>query len=140
MTNRVLLDASFWIALRDTREPFHGRARQLTQQLLAAHTFFVFTSFILAEIQAYFSRSAPLRIQVLDDAQKNPVMRWEAVSPADEAEAIQLLRQHRDKCYSFCDAVSFVLMRRLEMQRVATFDDHFRQIGEFELIGPEVRL
>jgi predicted nucleic acid-binding protein len=140
MTNRVLLDASFWIALRDAREPFHGRARQLTQELLAARTFFVFTSFILGETHAYFSRSALLRAQILDDAQKNPVMRWEAVSPVDETAAIELLRRHRDKCYSFCDAVSFVLMRRLGIRRVATFDDHFRQIGEFGLIGPEVRL
>lgn len=135
MSDSVLLDASFWIALRDAREPYHSRARLLTQQLLAARTGFVFTTLILAETHAYFSRSPLMRAQILDDAQKNPVLRWEPVSPADELEAIKLLRQHRDKSYSLCDAVSFVVMRRLRLQRAATFDDHFRQFGEFGVLG-----
>lgn len=135
MTGCVLLDASFWIALRDAREPFHGRARTVTQQLLASRTGFVFTTLILAETHAYFSRSPLMRTQILDDAQKNPVMHWEPVSPTDETEAIKLMRQHNDKSYSLCDAVSFVVMRRLELRRAATFDDHFRQIGEFAVLG-----
>jgi predicted nucleic acid-binding protein len=135
MTGYVLLDASFWIALRDAREPFHSRARMLTQQLLASRAGFVFTTLILAETHAYFSRSPLLRAQILDDAQKNPVMRWEPASPTDETEAIKLMRHHKDKSYSLCDAVSFVVMRRLQLRRAATFDDHFRQIGEFGVLG-----
>jgi len=137
MTNGVLLDASFWIALRDGREPYHSRARMLTQQLLASRTGFVFTTLILAETHAYFARSPLLRTQILDDAQKNPVMHWEPVRPTDETEAIKLMRQHKDKSYSLCDAVTFVVMRRLQLRRVATFDDHFRQIGEFGVLGLE---
>ncbi len=135
MNQRVLLDASFWIALRDTREPCHTRAREATKQLLVSRIQFAFTSLTLAEAHAYFSRSPLIRIQVLDDAQRNPVLHWEPVFPADETEAIRLLRQHQDKSYSFCDAVSFVVMRRLGLRRAASFDDHFRQFGEFDVIG-----
>jgi len=57
------------------------------------------------------------------------------VTDADHREAIQLLRQHADKSYPFCDAISFVVMRRLGVKRIAAFDDHFRQIGGFEVVG-----
>ena len=133
--SRVFLDASCWIALRDRREPWHGRARAVVKSLLSQRKQFVFTSLVLAETHAHFSRSPRTRCQVLDDAQGNPALHWEAVSSPDEAEAIRLLRQYEDKSYSFCDAISFVVMRRLRVRKVATFDDHFRQFGEFEVVG-----
>jgi predicted nucleic acid-binding protein len=130
----VLLDASFWIALRDPREPWHREARRMAEKLLGGRTFFVFTSFILAETHAHFSRSPAIRVQILDDAQQNPAMRWETVSRSDELGALALLRGHRDKQYSLCDAISFVVMRRLGISRAATFDSHFRQFGQFEIV------
>ncbi|MCX8155750.1 MAG: PIN domain-containing protein [Verrucomicrobiae bacterium] len=136
MNNWVFLDASFWIALRDMREPAHSQAVAMTRQLLSMRQGFVFTSFILAETYAYFSRSLKMRLQILDDAEKNPVMRWEPVLAEDEQEARRLLRRYADKSFSYCDAVSFALMRRLGLERAATFDKHFRQIGGFGIIGP----
>lgn len=134
MTAAVLLDASFWIALRDAHEPWHSRARLATEKLLRSRTRMVFTSFILAETHAYFSRSPALRQQILDDADKNPTLRWEPVLLSDETEALALLRQQRDKEYSLCDAISFVLMQRLGIRRAASFDKHFRQVGGIELV------
>jgi predicted nucleic acid-binding protein len=134
VTPPVLLDASFWIALRDAREPWHSRARQATERLLRSRTRMVFTSFILAETHAYFSRSPVLRQQILDDAEKNPTLRWEPVLLSDETDAVALLRQQRDKEYSLCDAISFVLMQRLGIRRAASFDHHFRQVGGIELV------
>jgi predicted nucleic acid-binding protein len=135
VTAQVLLDASFWIALRDPREPLHSQARQAAEGLLRQRTRFVFTSFVLAETHAYFSRSPAMRNQILDDAQQNPALYWEPVSHADESAAVALLRQHRDKQYSLCDAISFVVMRRLGITRAASYDGHFRQIGGFEIAG-----
>lgn len=135
MSDRVLLDASYWIALRDPREPWHARARQGISKLLKGRVRLVFTSLILAEVYAYFCRSRALRTQVLEDAQHNPALQWEPVSTADETEAARLLRLHQDKTYSYCDAVSFVVMRRLRLQRAAAFDEHFAQFGEFELVS-----
>lgn len=135
---RVLLDASFWIALRDPREPWHSRARQATVELLKNRTLFVFTTLILAETHAHFSRSRAISAQVLDDAERNPTLHWEPITRADESEAVRLLREHRDKSYSLCDAISFTLMRRLELNRAATLDEHFRQFGEFEIIPEHV--
>ena len=75
-----------------------------------------------------------LRWQILDDAENNPAMHRELPLPADLDEASGLLRSHRDKCGSYCDAVSFSVMRRIGLAQVATFDVHFRQIGGFEVL------
>ncbi len=134
MTAQVLLDASFWIALRDAREPWHSQARRAAENLLRDHTRLVFTSFILAETHAYFSRSTVMRNQILDDAEKNPALRWEPVLRSDEVSALALLRRHRDKEYSLCDAISFVVMQRLGIRHAAAFDNHFRQFGGFQIV------
>jgi len=69
------------------------------------------------------------------DLLENPLLHFVEVTEVDHRAAIQLLRQHSDKSYLFCDAISFVAMRRLGVKRVAAFDDHFRQIGGFEVLG-----
>ena len=114
MTAQVLLDASFWIALRDPREPRHGQARRAAARLLRQRTRFVFTSFVLAETHAYFSRS-PASAQRRFWTTRNKTRRCigNRSSQSDETAAVALLRQHRDKEYSLCDAISFVVMRRL---------------------------
>ena len=134
MTAQVFLDTSFWIALRDPREPRHSQARQAAGRLLRQRIRFVFTSFVLAETHAYFSRSPAMRSQILDDAQQNPALHWEPVPHSDETAAVALLRQHRDKEYSLCDMISFVVMRRLGISLAAAFDSHFRQFGGFEIV------
>ncbi len=135
MAGRVFLDSSFWIALRDRREPWHQMARELTQHLLVDRMQLVFTSLVPAEVYAYFTRAPRIRLQVLDDAPHNRAMKWEPIFPAEELESMELLRQHNGKQYSYCDAVSFLVMRRLQVRRAASFEKHFRQFGEFEVIG-----
>jgi predicted nucleic acid-binding protein len=130
----VFLDASFWISLRDEQDIKHRQTASRTGELVTQRLGFVTTPLVLAETHAYFTRAPRRRQQILDDVERNPIIRCESFTPQDQAEAIRLLRQHRDKSYSFCDAVSFVVMRRLGLTRVATFDEHFRQFGGFEVL------
>jgi predicted nucleic acid-binding protein len=55
------------------------------------------------------------------------------VTREDHRRAVTLVRDHRDKSYSLCDAVSFVVMERLRIRRAACFDRHFRQFGRFDV-------
>jgi predicted nucleic acid-binding protein len=130
----VFLDASFWIGLRDEQDARNGRAATRTAELLAQRLHFVTTPLVFAETHAYFTRAPRRRQQILDDVEHNPIIQCEPLTPLEQTEAIHLLRRHKDKSYSFCDAVSFVVMRRLGLTRVATFDEHFRQFGGFEII------
>lgn len=52
----------------------------------------------------------------------------------DEARAIAILREHQDKTYSFCDALSFAVMERLGVTEVIAFDRHFREYGRLTIL------
>jgi len=134
MSERIFMDSSFWILLRDETGPQHRRIVDVARQLLGNRTQLVVTELVLAETHAYFSR-APLRsLQILDDFENNRAIHCEAARPVDQQEAIQLLRRYRDKAWSYCDAMSFAVMRRMGIRKAASADHHFRQIGEFEVI------
>ena len=130
----VFLDASCWIALRDPEELRHAAAQRVVAEVLRQRRGFVVTSFVFAETHAYFARSRFRRQQILDDFEQNPVIRNEPTTLADHDEAIQILRRYADKAWSFCDALSLVVMRRLGLRQAASFDQHFHQFGEFEVI------
>lgn len=133
--HRVFIDSSFWIAFRNERQSHHGRAREIVSDLFSRRMQFISTPFVFAEVHATFSRSAAVRERIIADFWENPLLHMAEVSQVDHLAAIALLRHHGDKTYPFCDAVSFVIMERFEVKQVAAFDDHFRQFGEFEIIG-----
>lgn len=133
--NRVFLDSSFWIAFRDARQSHHSQARAVVAALFRERAAFVSTPFVFAETHATFARSRAIREAIIADFWDNPLMHLAEVTDSDHREALDLLRGNGDKSYPFCDAISFVIIRRLELRRVAAFDDHFRQFGGFELLA-----
>lgn len=134
MTNPVFLDASFWINFRDEEALPHSLACQIVADIFRQRVPMVTTLPIICEIHAYFTRGPFTRETILKELCENPIVTVEDVSPQDQKEALNILRKHRDKEYSLCDALSFVVMRRLRLTRVLAFDGHFRQFGEFEVI------
>ena len=133
MSHRVFLDASFWIARRDDREARHRDAVAILKKLVQRRYTFVSSTLVFAEIHARFSRYPVLREVVIRDFWQNPLVQLENPSHADHQAAIEICREYRDKEFSFCDAVSFVLMRRLKIDEVAALDDHFQQFGVFKV-------
>ncbi len=49
-------------------------------------------------------------------------------------DALKLLKTRRDKTYSLCDGVSFVLMREHKISEALTTDKHFEQEGFIRLL------
>lgn len=133
--HRVFLDSSFWIAFRDARQTHHSAARARVADLFRARTQFVSTAYVFAEVHATFARSQRVRETIIADFWENPLLHLAEVTNADHLAAIELLRHHADKSYPFCDAISFVIIRRLAIARVAAFDEHFRQFGGFEVLN-----
>jgi uncharacterized protein len=130
----VFADASFWIALRNPRDQFHKTAAGLARRLLEERVRLVLTPLVFAEVHAQFCRARISRERVIRDCWNNPVVQMEQVSVADQVQALEILQKHTDKTYSFCDAVSFAVMLRLELQAALSFDEHFRQFGRFKVI------
>ena len=53
---------------------------------------------------------------------------------ADERRARATIEHYQDKAFSYCDAVSFAVVERLEIPEAIAFDDHFRQYGQFTVL------
>lgn len=134
MTDAVFVDASFWVVYRDTDELRQPLAARILGELFQERSPLVTTLPVLCEIHAYFARRPLARHRVLKDLCDNPIVTLEEISQKDKSAALEILRKNHDKTYSLCDALSFVVMRRLRVRRAASFDRHFRQFGEFQVI------
>lgn len=135
MTGHVFLDASFWIAYRDERQTLHREAKRILSEVFRRRMKMVTTLPVLCEAHAHFSRSAKKKRMILQDFENNPLVHIEEVTHSDQQQAFEILNSQSDKSYSLCDALSFVVIRRLNLKQVLAFDDHFRQFGEFEIIS-----
>ena len=55
----------------------------------------------------------------------------EHINGDDHRVARQVIDSHQDKSFSYCDALSFVVMERLGIEIAASFDRHFKQYAKF---------
>ena len=131
----MLLDTSGLLCLIDAREP----ARASAEKLLEASTSKLVHNYVLAELfPLAHVRGVPRRATVefvtalLDDPDID--LHW--VDRPLHEKAMQLLVDRRDRTYSLCDAVSFLLMRANNITEALTTDRHFEQEGFRRLLRP----
>ena len=128
---RVFVDTSAIYALLDRRDGNHRAARTAFERLRKQRADPIITNFVVAEAHALLlARLGP------DVARRwlgRIIWHIERVTVEDEAAALDIVCGYGDKTYSFTDATSFAVMKRLRIARVAAFDRHFMQFG-FELI------
>ena len=129
----IFVDTSFWVAVRNKRDPHHAAATQL----LRAHSdgALVTTNHIRGETWTYLNRkgghgSAVGFLDALDSSPRAQVVR---VASKLEAAAIEWLRRHDERAYSFVDATSFAVMRSMRIREALAFGGDFAAAGFVEL-------
>jgi uncharacterized protein len=127
---RVFVDSAAYLALLDATDAHHSEATEVAA-LLAGARYRQFTTNAVA-FEAHALILSELGIAVASDFlraidESNTV--FIRVRASDEARAKQIVFAHRDKDYSFTDALSFVVMERLGIRLAFTFDRHFTQFG-----------
>jgi predicted nucleic acid-binding protein len=129
----IFVDTSFWVGLIVPRDNRHGESTNLFRALGGAT--FVTSNHVRAETWTTLRRRAGHRIAVgfLDHIGSAPRLRLEFAGREIEAEALTWLRQHDEREYSFVDATSFALMRRLRIREALAFDGDFAAAGFVEL-------
>lgn len=124
----MLLDTSGLLCLHHQAEPFHEAACGLYRAGSNRLTHgYVLAEFVALAQARRIPRPAALAFVV--DLIDNPDVSTVWVDEGLHREAIALLQARQDKTYSLCDAVSFVLMRRRDIQEALTTDRHFEQEG-----------
>lgn len=126
-----LADTSFWVALAATRDSHHGEAVELWNKQSRAVTV---TNHIAGETWTYLRRKAGHAVATtMIDVFESPRVHLLRVERAAEDEAWRWLRRHDERSYSFVDATSFAVMRRLRYREALAFDGDFHAAGFVEV-------
>jgi len=129
----IFADTSFWVALRNRRDPHHEEALALLE--LHEDRGIVTSNHVRGETWTYLRRRAghSAAVGFLDGLEGSPRTRVLVVTPTQEEDALRFLRQRDEREYSFVDATSFVLMKSLRTREALAFDGDFSAAGFIEL-------
>jgi predicted nucleic acid-binding protein len=133
----IYIDTGIWLALLDSADPLHARARSL----IDGHRSFTFTSsdLVLSETITLLRRELGAEIAAgfgrdFMDGKIGLLVRCES---ADWALGLEIIEKFRDQKLSAADATSAAIVRRLDIRRVASFDRHFPIVlPDREIVGP----
>jgi predicted nucleic acid-binding protein len=129
----IFVDTSFWIALRNRRDPRHAEAATLLRA--RAEGGFATSNQVRGETWTYLRRRAGHdgAVEFLDALERSPRVQLFLITEKQEQQALKWLRQRDEREYSFVDATSFILMRELRIREALAFDGDFSAAGFVEL-------
>lgn len=129
----TFVDTSFWIAEFLPRNGRHDDA--MATSLTYADRRLVTSALVAGETWTFLRRRAGHQRAMawLDGVLGRNVVTMERVTEELEDEAWAWLRLHDERPYSFVDATSFALMRKLRITDALAFDGDFAAAGFTEL-------
>ena len=129
----LFVDTSVWYAAADSSDISNARAKSILKSGESLST----TDHVLVEtwtlLRYRIHRYAAERFW---EGLRNGTVTIEPVGTADLESAWQIGLSYRDQDFSLVDRTSFAVMRRLGLERVASFDDDFAVFR----FGPKHRL
>ncbi|MEX2557146.1 MAG: PIN domain-containing protein [Actinomycetota bacterium] len=125
------VDTSFWIALQN-RSDSHGD--DAAAMWRAGPGPVVTTNLVIGETWTFLRRRAghPHAVRFLDRVGASQVISILHVDEPTEEDAWRWLRRHDERKYSFVDATSFAVMRRMRIREALAFDGDFAAAGFIE--------
>jgi predicted nucleic acid-binding protein len=129
----TFVDTSFWVGRALPRDSRHESARALEDVVRRERL--ATTELILGEVWILLRRRLGhlATHRVIDSIRSLPAIQVENVDSQLAAEAWAWLRVHDERAYSFVDATSFALMRKLRITDALAFDGDFAAAGFVEL-------
>jgi len=124
----TFIDTSYILALVNTADQHHGRARAAAA---VVHPPFVTTEAVLVEIGNALSkvRWRHLGVATLDDLRTDPDIEVIPIDAQLFERACALYGGRMDKEWGLTDCISFVVMRERSLTHALTTDRDFQQAG-----------
>jgi uncharacterized protein len=128
----IYIDTSAFYAIFDEDDSNHVQAARTWAALIQAGEALACNNYVLVETHALLQHR--LGITAIHDLQKIMLLlEVDWITPEYHRMATSALLSANRRDLSLVDCSSFESMRRLRIEKVFTFDDHFRQQG-FEII------
>jgi len=128
---RVFADTGFFIALADETDKRYNYAMYCKQDFLERGYSFVFTDLVFAGLARPGRHGLNWRrtIKMGNEMLNSPEFGMEESAGYRETAWKDFFARYRDKEISFCDCVSFAVMKALRIKEVLTTDCDFEQVG-----------
>ena len=129
--DNIFVDTSGFKAIIDKKDQFHLEAASIWRRIKESGTVLITSNFILDETFTLIrARSGIDQVILFRDilAKSSSALKIIRVTQSDEANAWAWFVKDWSKL-SFTDCVSFALMKRLNITRVISFDNHFKRAG-----------
>lgn len=124
----IFVDTSAWYALFNASDPAHDRVKKFIENnsLPLATSNFITTEVLNLLVARRQKRMALAFGESLREGDDATVFH---INGTDEDDAWKLFQKYKDQEYSFTDCTSFVLMRRLRIEKALALDDDFVAMG-----------
>src|SRR3990172_9217897 len=127
----IFVDTGAWVALADEDDTHHGNAIANYPGLLKSSRSLITTNLVVAEsyviIMNELGNMAAVRF--LDGVNGSPRIVKVYSNDNIEKEAEELLKRYDDQDFSYCDSVSFTIMKQKKIKKAFAFDKHFQTMG-----------
>lgn len=124
-------DTSYWLALELSDDQNHATALTHWQSLVKTSFSVVITSYVFDETVTYLnSRNHHEKaVEVGENFLLSSTIEIVHVDEDLFFEGWVMFQQYQDKRYSLTDCISFLVMKRKDLETALTFDKHFSQAG-----------
>jgi predicted nucleic acid-binding protein len=131
----IFIDTGAFLARYLRNDQHHRRAVAVWEQLASSRESCFTSNFVLNETFTLLGRQAgyDFAVQRARNVYASQALTICRAYREDEISALQFFRKYTDQTVSFTDCISMVLMKRERINRVFSFDRHFKLAG-FHLV------
>ena len=131
MRENIFVDTSAWLALANTNDKWHQKARQIRQNLIEQDCKFWVSEYVIVEIGNSLSRISFRQIatNLIDSIIASKEIKLIHINYALFNESWHLYKERHDKEWSLTDCTSLKIMTKYRIKTAFTNDHHFEQAG-----------
>lgn len=131
----IFIDTEAYLALFNKRDQHHKKSCELWDEISDSERILITTNHVIDELATLLARRtsydfASRKLHEIYNSEYPIITRSDQ---KDELAALGLFNKYSDQKVSFTDCISFVVMKRLKIRQVFSFDRHF-SIWKFEVI------
>ena len=132
----TLVDTAAWIALVNTRDELHDRAKDKMAELRRDNVALVTTEFVLLEVANAFCALAwrGKAVKLINGLRSLPNLKIIEADSSLLSDRWNLYCSRLDKEWSLTDCVSIAVMQAEQINQAFTSDHHFEQAGFIKLL------
>jgi uncharacterized protein len=135
LKKRLFVDTAGWMAMADAKDPLHSRSIYARDRWLEKDGIPATSNYILDEtltlIRMRIGIDAAEKWWAMVSESPRCIVEW--IGPEETEKAVRWFFGWKDQSFSFTDCTSFVLMRKLGIEKALTGDRHF-MIAGFQIL------